>query len=59
MLGIKETIFWISVNKVFRLMETQYGFRKEGTAKSEKCDYLHILVKHKNIRSFYDAIKIR
>jgi len=37
-------------------MEIQYGFRKEGTAKHEKCDYLHILVKHKNIRSSYDAI---
>jgi len=48
MLGIKENTFWISTNKVFCLTETQYGFRKELTAKSEKCDYLHILVKHKN-----------
>jgi hypothetical protein len=36
-------------------METQYGFRKEGIGKPEKGDYLHILVKHKNIRRFYDA----
>lgn len=36
-------------------METQYGFRKEQL----KSDYLHILVKHKNIRSFYYAIKMR
>jgi len=46
------------MNKEFCLTQTQYGFPKEGTAKPEKRDYLHILVKHKNIRSFYDAIKI-